>query len=1826
MKKFLAYLICTISFYGHLQSHTSPTHDQIQELKAKGKYDKNVEFMNSLGHDRLSEALFQRTKHKLSKAQLQMQGLPEAKISQTLQQLALPPDLEALPTIGSPATLTILIDFNDVRANTTHPSISREDVHDNIYGDGTTAAANYFPFESVRGYYSRASQGKFTLRGNTLGFYTLPNNKDDYIPATDTSYNQNQAIFDIVVEALESFDATHDFSQYDNDNDGTIDAINIIYAGDPDNWGDFYWGYQWSFFVDGVSQNTFDGKKLGDFSWQWLKTRANGTDFDPLVLIHETGHLLGLPDLYDYTDNEGVIGGVGGLDMMAGNKGNINGFFRWILEWIPVDLVSSGTSVQRTLVASSDLSSDANKAIAVFPNLTDDPYQEFFLVENRQRVGNDSGQSNMPSDGLVIWHVDATLNPSQTNFLYSNADRDGDGTRKLVRLVQADGLNEIETSAARADAGDYYNAGEQFSVTSNPNSNDYSDQPTNVFVGNISSNGTTMTVDIGFSSGGQPIDLFDTGTNLHTIASSSVVAGGAFPNVDASITNAGSTDTGSFVVRFYLSTNSTISTFDSELGSVNVSSVSAGSSKSVTLSDGLVPAALSAGNYYLGWIIDADGTVSESNESNNTVLFAAGNTRIAISSGGTIDLLDDGESNQSLSSTSVESGGVISVYGDIQNSGTASSGNFNVSFYLSSDTSISTSDTLLGTVSMSSIAAGSSATANLINATVSESLVPGSYYVGWIIDSNNNVSESNESNNTVLYQSGNTTLTITSPPAEVDLFDDGENYQLISATDVAPGEIITVSSDVRNGGTVSSDSFVVSVYLSADTFISTSDTLLGTVSMPSIAANDWEHADLVDATVPASLTPGQYYVGWIIDSNNDVSESDESNNTVLYKSGQTVLTVTDPIGGTIDLLDDGDDWHSLSSTSARPDGGLLSVYSDIRNNGTAESGSFDVSVYLSTDNIISAADSLLGTVSMSSISPGAWANADLVDATVPALSPGQYYVGWIIDSNNDVSESDESNNTVLYQSGSTTLTISVVDLLDDGEEWQSLSSTSVTPGGVLSVYNDIRNVGTAGSGDFDVSVYLSNNDFISTADTLLGTVSMSSIAADDWARAELVDAIVPLSLAAGEYHVGWIIDSNDDVPEFNESNNTVLYQSGNTVLTVIDTNIGTVDLLDDGEDYQWLSTTSLVAGDVISVSSDISNAGVDISGNFDVSVYLSTDDIISATDTLLGTVSMSSISPGAWATAELVDAVVPASLTPGQYYVGWIIDSNDDVPEFNESNNTVLYESGSTVLTVIDTNLGTVDLLDDGEDYQSLSTTSVAAGDVLSVNSDIRNAGTASSGDFDVSVYLSTDNIISTADTLLGTVSMSSIGPGAWETAELVNAVVPASLTPGQYYVGWIIDSNNDVSESDESNNTVLYQSGNTTLTISAVDLLDDGEDYQSLSTTSVAAGDVLSVYSDIQNAGTASSGNFDVSVYLSTDDIISAADNLLGTVSMPSIAANDWEHADLVDATVPASLTPGQYYVGWIIDSNNDVPEFNESNNTVLYESGNTVLTVIDTNLGTVDLLDDGEDYQSLSTTSVAAGDVLSVNSDIRNAGTASSGDFDVSVYLSTDNIISTADTLLGTVSMSSIGPGAWETAELVNAVVPASLTPGQYYVGWIIDPNNDVFESDELNNTVLYKSGNTTLTVTGFVSGWQQALADAGLTGADAAVDADPFNRGIENGIAYALGIPLSGPLSTSERNRIPHIESSTSSDRIVLNFSIPDPAPIDVTYMVKEVEALSGTWTEVNRKIGSQDWNNPGVTSEAGAPGYINFRVESTKTYIQVSKLFMRIEIDIMTGGQQ
>jgi|GEM_PF-723530 len=481
-----------------LQAHQPPRPGEISYLEKAGLLEDRLAMLEHLKNDHLSEHLHAKMTRKIERAKLEAQGLSADQIAARMQQYALPSPGE-LQSSGSPNVLTLLIDFNDYRASELHPNLSVSDIDDNIYGNGTTWSRNNAqPFESLNRFWYRASQGQFDIQGSVLGWYNFPNNRSTYEPETTSNEDRNQAIFDMVKEALQSYDATHDFSQYDNDNDGDIDAIQIVYTGPDNGWGNFWWAYKWEFWISDASNTRFDGKRLRNFTWQWVSTMNNGSDFNIRTMAHEMGHAIGLPDLYDYTPNSGLKGGVGGLDIMAGNRGNPNAFLRWVLDWITPTVVGSGVPSSRTLRSSGDMSSNSDKAVVVFPGITSndssDNRSEFFIVENRHRTGNDAGTSYMPSDGVTIWHVDSSV--SGGNFTHSNADRNGNGTRKLVKLVQADGLEEIENGSS-ADAGDYYNAGEEFTASSNPSSARYSGAQTNVEVKNFSANGNIMTADIG---------------------------------------------------------------------------------------------------------------------------------------------------------------------------------------------------------------------------------------------------------------------------------------------------------------------------------------------------------------------------------------------------------------------------------------------------------------------------------------------------------------------------------------------------------------------------------------------------------------------------------------------------------------------------------------------------------------------------------------------------------------------------------------------------------------------------------------------------------------------------------------------------------------------------------------------------------------------------------------------------------------------------------------------------------------------------------------------------------------------------------------------------------------------------------------------------------------------------------------------------------------------------------------------------------------------------------------------------------------------------------
>lgn len=470
--------------------------------------------MHRLGAFRLGAGLQQQSTFKIRESGLEALGYSPGERAVILNggpEPAFPftarPELRS---IGTVRTVTVLVDFSDIQANSELPDLTAEDIAENIYGSGTSAAQA--PYESVRAYYQRASEGKLTIDGDVLDWVHLAKKRSDYEPvyapnasAAERAAEDNRALFALISEALDRIDATTDFAQYDNDHDGDIDLVTIMYAGPNEGWGSFWWAYRWDFYTPEAYTKKFDGKRLKQFVFQFVDVTDAG-DFDPHTLIHETGHALGLPDLYDYCSTTrfnlgscpasvhapGPDGGVGGLDMMDANLGNHNALSRWLLDWITPTVVVS--EKQRFRLIGSGDTTPGTEALAIFPSLqpTDAPSQELFLVEYRPQVGNDGGIAQMPGEGLLIWHVDASANPSDDDFRYDNSYSD----RKLIRLVRSGSAVDFR-DREWASAQDYFLPGASFGPSTAPDSSDYSGTPTNVAIGEIALNGDEMHLEAG---------------------------------------------------------------------------------------------------------------------------------------------------------------------------------------------------------------------------------------------------------------------------------------------------------------------------------------------------------------------------------------------------------------------------------------------------------------------------------------------------------------------------------------------------------------------------------------------------------------------------------------------------------------------------------------------------------------------------------------------------------------------------------------------------------------------------------------------------------------------------------------------------------------------------------------------------------------------------------------------------------------------------------------------------------------------------------------------------------------------------------------------------------------------------------------------------------------------------------------------------------------------------------------------------------------------------------------------------------------------------------
>jgi M6 family metalloprotease-like protein len=433
-----------------------PTPQQVQQYKADGTWEQRVADARAFGNDTTDPVLVERMKYNTQRLALESQGMSRAEIDKIL---APPPAWRGMPTKGTVKVLILMIAFADMPpvATDTQPTMVSK-----IFGTGGTGST--YPYESLTNYYKRSSYNQLMFQGDVLGWYTTAYNRSSVVETYTGRDN-------LIKEALNYYNALGtDFSQYDNDGDGVIDYFAVIWTGAHGPWASFWWGYQTGF---SDAAFTLDGKRLGKYSWQWDSYTYPSGSFDPLVLIHESGHALGLPDLYDYDNTVGPNGGVGGLDMMDANWGDHNCFSKYLLEWITPSVFSSGSG-SRTL-HSSGTSTDA---MLVMPGATGSTeFDEFFMVQSRFREANDSGY---PNDGLLVWHIDSRLNGGGTNYLYDNSY----AAHKLVRLMEADGLEQIE-QGYYANAGDYYVAGKTFGYNTVPNSSRYDGTATGIVINSI---------------------------------------------------------------------------------------------------------------------------------------------------------------------------------------------------------------------------------------------------------------------------------------------------------------------------------------------------------------------------------------------------------------------------------------------------------------------------------------------------------------------------------------------------------------------------------------------------------------------------------------------------------------------------------------------------------------------------------------------------------------------------------------------------------------------------------------------------------------------------------------------------------------------------------------------------------------------------------------------------------------------------------------------------------------------------------------------------------------------------------------------------------------------------------------------------------------------------------------------------------------------------------------------------------------------------------------------------------------------------------------------
>ena len=334
-------------------------------------------------------------------------------------------DQAQLVQMGRPHVAVVLVQFQDKFFTVANNQASVNDYY-NKYCNGSEDSSPYTGHGSsgaIKEYFSDQSKGQFQPVFDVIGPVTLDNEYAYYGKDAGSSKDISYNVF--VKESLEkACQLKENWNELDNNGDGKVDMVFIIFAGLGQNYTNSYGDINTIWPKEVPSQY-----KIGNTIFagccstcELRPTKAvdgviTATTPDGIgVFCHELSHALGLPDFYDTNDKSfGMdywsIMDYGQYAVNSFTPVNYTAYERDFMQWQPIEELKKPCTLRIPCFSKGGhgykIVNDAN------PN-------EYYVLENRQDYGWDR-LCKTRGHGLMVTHVDYDRSAWLINKVNTNA-------------------------------------------------------------------------------------------------------------------------------------------------------------------------------------------------------------------------------------------------------------------------------------------------------------------------------------------------------------------------------------------------------------------------------------------------------------------------------------------------------------------------------------------------------------------------------------------------------------------------------------------------------------------------------------------------------------------------------------------------------------------------------------------------------------------------------------------------------------------------------------------------------------------------------------------------------------------------------------------------------------------------------------------------------------------------------------------------------------------------------------------------------------------------------------------------------------------------------------------------------------------------------------------------------------------------------------------------------------------------------------------------------------------------------------------------------------